>query len=181
MRQSLCSTGSARTLKTRENSSNASLLSASARSGFARVRHYESAADVAAFDACESSPGRAKQLCWATQRTCQTRSCLAAALAYRSKDSSSLEREHIMSCYKLIIGLSALAFSAAPAFAQPAPAQGTVQPRHMTHPAPAHKMPDQTSVHPDQSADQLNAKELASIQHGSPASAPMPSAPTRTP
>jgi hypothetical protein len=79
----------------------------------------------------------------------------------------------------LIIGLSALAFTATPALAQ-APAQGTVQPRHVTHPAPAHKMPDMTGVHPDQSADQLNAKELASLQHGSPA-APMPAAPTKSP
>ena len=47
------------------------------------------------------------------------------------------------------------------------------QPRHVTHPAPAHKMPQMTSVDPDRSADQLNAKELASIQHGSPAPAPM--------
>jgi hypothetical protein len=74
----------------------------------------------------------------------------------------------------LIIGLSTLAFIAGPALAQTAPAQGTVQPRHVTHPAPAHKMPDMTDAHPDQSADQLNAKELASIQHGSPA-------PTTTP
>jgi hypothetical protein len=51
-----------------------------------------------------------------------------------------------------------------------APAQGTAQ---LTHPAPAHKMPQMTSVDPDRSADQLNAKELASIQHGSPAPAPM--------
>jgi hypothetical protein len=55
----------------------------------------------------------------------------------------------------------------------PAPAQGTEHPRHVTHPAPAHKMPQMTSVDPDRSADQLNAKELASIQHGSPAPAPM--------
>jgi hypothetical protein len=56
----------------------------------------------------------------------------------------------------------------------PAPAQGTEHPRHVTHPAPAHKMPQTTSVDPDRSADQLNAKELAAIQHGSPASAPAP-------
>ncbi len=78
-----------------------------------------------------------------------------------------------MSRTKFIVALSALAFTAAPAFAQapatPAPAQGTVQPRHVTHPAPAHKMPKMTDVHPDMSADQLNAKELASIQHGQPA------------
>ncbi|MGA8197226.1 MAG: hypothetical protein WB902_28135 [Acetobacteraceae bacterium] len=85
-----------------------------------------------------------------------------------------------MSRNKLIASLSALAFTAAPAFAQTAPAQGTVQPRHVTHPAPAHKMPDMTGVHPDQSADQLNAKELASLQHGSPAAAPAP-APTKMP
>jgi hypothetical protein len=85
-----------------------------------------------------------------------------------------------MSRYKLIVGVSALAFTAGPAFAQSAPAQGTVQPRHVTHPAPAHKMPVSATVHPDQSADQLNAKELASIQHGSPAPAPTPPA-TKTP
>lgn len=80
-----------------------------------------------------------------------------------------------MSRSKLIVGLSALAFAAGPAFAQTTtPAPGTVQPRHITHPAPAHKMPKMTAVHPDQSADDLNAKELASIQHGSPAQAPMP-------
>jgi len=83
-----------------------------------------------------------------------------------------------MSRYTLIVGLSALAFTAGPAFAQTTPAPGTVQPRHVTHPAPAHKMPKMTAVHPDQSADDLNAKELASIQHGSPAQAPMP---TKTP
>jgi len=85
-----------------------------------------------------------------------------------------------MSRNTLIIGLSALAFTAGPALAQTAPAQGTVQPRHVTHPAPAHKMPDMGGVHPDQSADQLNAKELASLQHGSPA-APMPAAPNKMP
>jgi hypothetical protein len=82
-----------------------------------------------------------------------------------------------MSRCTLIAGFSALAFLAGPAFAQSDPAQGTVQPRHMTHPAPAHKMPARTSSHPDNSADDLNAKELASIQHGSPA--PM-SAPGQT-
>jgi hypothetical protein len=80
----------------------------------------------------------------------------------------------------LMIGLSALALTAGPALAQTAPAQGTVQPRHVTHPAPAHKMPDMGDVHPDQSADQLNAKELASLQHGSPAQTPPP-APTKMP
>ncbi len=80
-----------------------------------------------------------------------------------------------MSRYKLIVGVAALAFTAGPAFAQTAPAQGTVQPRHVTHPAPAHKMPKMTDVAADHSADQLNAKELASIQHGSPAPSPMPS------
>ncbi len=77
-----------------------------------------------------------------------------------------------MSRTTLIAGLSALALVAGPAVAQAAPAEGTVQPRHVTHPAPAHKMPAQTSSHPDHSADDLNAKELASIQHGSPAPAP---------
>lgn len=93
-----------------------------------------------------------------------------------------------MSRTTLVVGLTALAFAAGPAFAQtsaPAtPAQGTVQPHHVTHPAPAHKMPKMTAVHPDMSADQLNAKELASIQHGMPAStaptAPPPPA-TKTP
>jgi hypothetical protein len=85
-----------------------------------------------------------------------------------------------MSRNKLIVGLSALAFTAGPALAQTAPAQGTVQPRHVTHPAPAQMMPDMTTVHPDQSADQLNAKELASIQHGSPSPTPM-TTPTKTP
>jgi hypothetical protein len=84
-----------------------------------------------------------------------------------------------MSGNKLLIGLAALAITASPAFAQTAPAQGTVQPRHVTHPAPAHKMPAMTAVHPDNSADDLNAKELASIQHGQPAPAATP--PTKTP
>jgi hypothetical protein len=84
---------------------------------------------------------------------------------------------------KLLIGLAAAAFAASPALAQSAPAQGTVQPRHVTHPAPAHKMPAMTSTHPDHSADDLNAKELASIQHGTPAPAPAPApmTPTKTP
>ena len=72
-----------------------------------------------------------------------------------------------MSRYKLLVGLSALALIAAPAFAQNAPAQGTVQPRHVTHPAPPHKMPQPTATSADHSADDLNAKELASIRHGS--------------
>jgi hypothetical protein len=96
-----------------------------------------------------------------------------------------------MSRYTLVVGLTALAFAAGPAFAQstppapapaPTPAQGTVKPHHVMHPAPAHKMPKMTKVSPDMSADQLNAKELASIQHGMPAStpaAPMPA--TKTP
>jgi hypothetical protein len=82
-----------------------------------------------------------------------------------------------MSRYTLVIGLSALAFAAAPALAQNAPAQGTVQPRHVTHPAPPHKMPRPTATNADHSADDLNAKELASIQHGMPASG----APARNP
>ncbi len=60
------------------------------------------------------------------------------------------------------VGLSALAFTAGPALAQPSPAPGTVQPRHVTHPAPAHKMPKMTAKSADMSADDLNAKELAS-------------------
>ncbi|HEY2617179.1 MAG TPA: hypothetical protein VGI78_07565 [Acetobacteraceae bacterium] len=86
-----------------------------------------------------------------------------------------------MTRYTLIAGLSVLALSAGPAFAQTAPAQGTVQPRHVTHPAPAHKMPRATAVNADRSADDLNAKELASIQHGSPAPATTPPAPAKTP
>jgi hypothetical protein len=72
---------------------------------------------------------------------------------------------------------------AAPAFAQSTstetmPTQGTVKPRHWTHPAPAHKMPSTQGVDPDHSADVLNAKELASLMHGAPAAAaPMPAAP----
>jgi len=87
-----------------------------------------------------------------------------------------------MSRYRLVVGLSVLALAAGPAFAQSSssPAQGTVQPRHVTHPAPAHKMPQMSSSsNPDRSADQLNAKELASIQHGAPAMASPP--PTKTP
>ena len=72
-----------------------------------------------------------------------------------------------MSRHKLVVGFSALALIAAPAFAQSAPAQGTVQPRHVTHPAPPHKMPGPTATSADHSADDLNAKELASIRHGS--------------
>ena len=85
-----------------------------------------------------------------------------------------------MSRYKLVVGLSALAFIAAPAFAQNAPAQGTVQPRHVTHPAPHHKMPRPTATSADHSADDLNAKELASIRHGVPAPT-APGAPTTNP
>ena len=81
-----------------------------------------------------------------------------------------------MSRHILIVGVSVLALTAGPAFAQTAPAQGTVQPRHVTHPAPAHKMPAAKAMNPDRSADDLNAKELASIQHGSPAPGTMPPA-----
>ena len=56
-----------------------------------------------------------------------------------------------MSRNMLIIGLSALAFTAGPALAQTAPAQGTVQPRHVTHPAPPHKMPKPTATSADHS------------------------------
>ena len=79
-----------------------------------------------------------------------------------------------MSRTKFIVAVSALAFAVAPMVAQAAtpPAQGTVQPRHVTHPAPSHKMPKAAAVHPDMSADQLNAKELASIQHGPADAAP---------
>jgi hypothetical protein len=73
-----------------------------------------------------------------------------------------------MSRHKLVVGLSALALIAAPAFAHNAPAQGTVQPRHVTHRAPPHKMPRPTAASADHGADDLNAKELASIQHGVP-------------
>jgi hypothetical protein len=82
-----------------------------------------------------------------------------------------------MSGYKLVVGLSVLAFAAAPAFAQ-APAQGTVQPRHVTHPVPPHKMPRPTATSADRSADDLNAKELVSIQHGVPAPAAPGASPT---
>ena len=86
-----------------------------------------------------------------------------------------------MSRCKLVIGFSALVFAMSPAFAQTTPTQGTVQPRHVTHPAPRHKMPDMSNVHPDNSADQLNAKELASMQHGSAPAAPTSSMPSKTP
>ena len=86
-----------------------------------------------------------------------------------------------MSRHILIVGVSVLALTAGPAFAQTAPAQGTVQPRHVTHPAPAHKMPAAKAMNPDRSADDLNAKELVSIQHGSPAPGTMPPAPTKMP
>jgi hypothetical protein len=88
---------------------------------------------------------------------------------------SSLCKDHPMSRSTFAVGLSLLAFAAGPALAQ-----GTVKPLHVTHPAPAHKMPKMAAVHPDQSADQLNAKELASIQHGMPAAMPMP-APKKSP
>jgi hypothetical protein len=88
-----------------------------------------------------------------------------------------------MSRHSFVFGLAALAFASGPAFAQSTPpAQGTVQPHHVMHPAPAHKMPKMTKVSPDMSADQLNAKELASIQHGMPAApAPMPAPAKKTP
>jgi hypothetical protein len=90
----------------------------------------------------------------------------------------SLCKDYPMYRTTFAVGLSLLAFAAGPALAQ-----GTVKPLHVTHPAPAHKMPKMAAVHPDQSADQLNSKELASIQHGVPAAtppAPMP-APKKTP
>ena len=78
-----------------------------------------------------------------------------------------------MSRYNVVACLGLLALVTTPALAQTtAPAQGTVQPRHMTHPAPAHKMPAGQAVDPDKSADMLNAKELAAIQHGTPAEPP---------
>jgi hypothetical protein len=75
-----------------------------------------------------------------------------------------------MSRYTLLAGAAALVLAAGPAFAQgsSAPAQGAVQPHHATHPAPAHKLAAKgvgKPTSPDMSADQLNAKELASIQH----------------
>ena len=76
--------------------------------------------------------------------------------------------------YSLAAAVAALAFAAAPAFAQPA--QGQVQPHHATNPAPAHKMAAKgvkAPASPDHSADMLNAKELASLQHQAmPAPAP---------
>ncbi len=81
-----------------------------------------------------------------------------------------------MSQRSFIFGLAALALAAGPAFAQATP--GATQPRHVTHPAPEHKMHAAKAAtgtpHPDQSADQLNAKELASIQSGAPAAPPAP-------
>jgi hypothetical protein len=93
------------------------------------------------------------------------------------------------------IGLS-LALASSPAISQtqnwgtspgssnpisvPSPAPGTVQPLHVTHPAPAHKIPRPTATNADHSADDLNAKELASIQHGMPAPT-APGAPTTNP
>jgi hypothetical protein len=87
----------------------------------------------------------------------------------QARKLSSLFKDHSMSRYTFAVGVSLLAFAAGPAFAQ-----GAVKPLHVTHPAPAHKMPKMAAVHPDQSADQLNAKELASIQHGMPAATPAP-------
>ena len=55
-----------------------------------------------------------------------------------------------------------------------APAQGTVRPRHVMH--RPHKMPATGAVSSDNSADMLNAKELAAIQHSTPAERPMPAA-----
>jgi len=75
--------------------------------------------------------------------------------------------------YSLAAAVAALALAAAPAFAQPA--QGTVQPHHATHPAPAHKLAAkgvEKPTNPDHSADMLNAKELASLQHQAATPAP---------
>jgi hypothetical protein len=59
---------------------------------------------------------------------------------------------------KIIAGLSVLALSAAPAFA--------ASTKHMMHSTKA------SAPHPDQSADMLNAQQLAQIRGGSSAPAP---------
>ena len=85
-----------------------------------------------------------------------------------------------MTRYSIAAAAAALALAAAPAFAASPPAQGTVQPHHATNPAPAHKMAAkgvEKPASPDHSADMLNAKELASLQHQS--AMPAPAAPTK--
>jgi hypothetical protein len=100
----------------------------------------------------------------------------AAGGQAEDRNLSSPFEDHPMSRYSFAVGVSLLALAAGPAFAQ-----GTVKPLHVTHPAPAHRMPKMAAMHPDQSADQLNAKELASIQHGMPAATPPMPAPKKTP
>jgi hypothetical protein len=78
-----------------------------------------------------------------------------------------------MSRTTLVVGFTALALAAAPAFAQTA-----AKPPHAMHTS-AHKMSKPAKVNPDTSADQLNAKELSTIQSAS--SAPMPAAPKKMP
>jgi hypothetical protein len=82
-----------------------------------------------------------------------------------------------MSRYTFIVGLSALALTAGPAFAQ-STAPGTVVPHHMAKASAAKKMPMTAHASPDMSADSLNAKELASIEGSvaAPAMAPKPAA-----
>lgn len=62
---------------------------------------------------------------------------------------------------KIITGLSVLALSVAPAFAE-------------TTKAHTHHSMAKSAPHPDQSADQLNAQQLASIRGTAPAAAPAP-------
>jgi hypothetical protein len=84
-----------------------------------------------------------------------------------------------MSRYTFIIGLSALAVAAGPAFAQ-ATAPGTVVPHHMAKASAAKMTPKMVSkASPDMSADSLNAKELASIQGAMPAPAMAPKPATK--
>jgi len=88
-----------------------------------------------------------------------------------------------MSRYTFIVGLSALAFAAGPAFAQ-ATAPGTVVPHHMAKASAAKTMPKMTKtthVNPDMSADALNAKELASLGGAPAAPPPMPPKPAAKP
>ena len=61
---------------------------------------------------------------------------------------------------KMITGLSVLALTVAPAFA--------ASTKHATHSMKS------SAPHPDQSADMLNAQQLASIRGTAPAAAPAP-------
>jgi len=74
-----------------------------------------------------------------------------------------------MSRYALAIGVSVLALTAGSAFAQSTPptTKHLVKPHHWIKPATGTSRLGPNSS-PDHSADQLNAKELTSIQAGSP-------------